>query len=296
MILALGSIVGTGVVWGAVGAVQQRAVRSGLDIVQFMLVGAAGVALGSWILCADWQVILAGGGCARLGQLSLAMGLAGVANALGFLLMCQAMRRGSPTVVWSLTQSAMVLPFLAGILGWGDPCPPSAALGIALLLGGIVMLGRRGGDAAGGRDGVWLALVLASIVLVGGGQILAGLPSRWPGWQDAAGLRIPLQASANLLFLLAWTAWQGGRWPTGGAWRLGLAWAAVVLGGMVLLFIGLDACAGVGMLAAAYPIAVGTCIVAFTLWNVLHRVEPASRRLAAGTALLIAGIAGIAIR
>lgn len=283
-----------GLVWCGVGAVQSRAIRAGADFYLFTLVGLVITTGAAAAVLVDWPALLAGR-TEQLPQLALIMAGAGIASVAGFLCMWLAMQSGEKAIVWALAQSAMVVPYAAGVLGYDDRCTAASLAGLLAMLGGIALLAWSGGTerAAGASRGRWLLLVAGAFALIGFSQFLAGLPSRWPGWQDAAGLRVPLQQGAAVLVLLAAAAVR--RRPVRRVEvGLGALSALFILAGQAMLFACLDRCAGLGVVAAVYPLATGCCILAFALYGALLLGERPGRRAIAGHLLLLAGIAGLA--
>jgi hypothetical protein len=61
---------------------------------------------------------------------------AGMINAWGVLTLQRAMRRGHHGVTWAIGQSAMVVPFLVGVLVFGDAL---GALGFPIAVGACVV-------------------------------------------------------------------------------------------------------------------------------------------------------------
>lgn len=108
----------TGLVWGAIGILMGVVARRRLDIFVFT---AAGTLLGSvaaWVVFPQWTVLLEGQ-IPRGSSLILFLSIAGIAGVCGMLCLQKAMIAGA--VAWTVGQSAMVIPFLWGVLFLGEP-------------------------------------------------------------------------------------------------------------------------------------------------------------------------------
>lgn len=102
-----------GAVWAGVGIVQGEAARRRVDPMAFMTAGSVLAAVAAWACLADWPV-LAADRVERGGALVLVMAASGVASACGMLALQKAMDAGA--AAWTVGQSAMAVPFLAGVL------------------------------------------------------------------------------------------------------------------------------------------------------------------------------------
>jgi drug/metabolite transporter (DMT)-like permease len=229
---------------------------------------------------------------------------AGMVNAFGLLAMQRAMKKGHHGLTWAIGQSAMVLPFLTGVLVFGEEPARGRLAGLAAMLAGIAVLGyaqkarpRPGATApqagekgpASSQAWSWFLAALAALLLLGAGQALMTLPSHVPALTDSARLRLPLLYLGNAAIILTLWGRQGGR-P--GRLTLALALVGTVLGlaGGVALFHGLDLLAGADLASIGFPIAVGSCVLSFAAYSALVLRETFTRRHVAGIALGLAGM------
>lgn len=138
---------GTGLCWAAIGGVFSRVARAGYQILRFQLLGMAGVTLLSWAVWLVTYYLAARTHpvnlITHLPALIWLMALAGAENALAMNLLMLTMRRGHQAASYSIGQSAMLLPFLAGVLIWRDPLHPLNILGVGMCVAGIVLFGNR---------------------------------------------------------------------------------------------------------------------------------------------------------
>ncbi len=297
MLPGLTLIIVTGLLWGAVGIVHSRVARGRLSFTGYGAMSsavAAGVAAAFYV---RWTPLL-DGTATRTGPLVAVMCAAMGLNVGGFLLVQRAMRRGHQAGTWTVAQSAMVFPFLAGVVVWGDLLSPARVAGFVAILVGVAAIGR--GRAAvldgrpAGQGGRWFGPALLAFGLLGGQQVLTHVPSRWAGWTDAANLRATIMFVAGAGAYGALTVWRRD-WPGRREALLAVVGATLALSGQGCLFAGMDRLSAVGLGAVVYPTAIGVCILTFALYSHLVLREPASGYHWLGLACCIGGIAVIAL-
>ena len=280
-------IILTGLSWGGVGIILDRAARRGMDACAFQMAGNILGAGGAWLVLVRWPVLLAGSAVPRLMPLVWIMGVAGVLGTAGMFAMQRALSRGFSAGVWTVGQSAMVVPFIFGMVFLAQPFHWTGVLGVVATIVCLGLLAAVHGGmeegGAGGRKGTgWFGLALLAFAFLGAQQTLCMVPSSWPGWTDAAQLRVPIVAMAGG-GVMAVVAGFRRRWPTRGEWFLAAGYGAVGLLGQVLLFAAMDRLRAEGRLAVAYPIAVGLCILVMA-------VRDAAANRSGRTPLALAGI------
>lgn len=284
----------SGLLFGGVGAVLRRVSRTGGSLAAYYaLFGAAYLAL-ALVFQVKWRLVA---GTVDLPRLAIVIGIAGAVSGFGMLLMTRSMGLGHGGISWAISQSALVVPFLAGVIGWGDRAGPAGWTGLALVLAMIVALGvRQGGGAADDdakrRRGAWIAAVGAAFVTLGVSQALSAVPSRWTGWTDAAGLRVALSAAGFLAVQLVLFAFAKERRPGRLVPLLALLHGVLGFTGQAAFFASLDRLAPLGLAAAAFPVSIGTTILSFNLYSALVLRE---RFGWPDLAALAAGSAGIAL-
>ena len=67
--------------------------------------------------------------------------LAGIANFFTYVFTSKAMRRGPNGLVWGIMQAGMIGSFLMGVVFFGEPAAPLRLSGLALILGGVLIMG-----------------------------------------------------------------------------------------------------------------------------------------------------------
>lgn len=285
MLGGLLGIIGLGLLWTAVGVIQTRVAKGG-GIAAFYAVGTPLVAILALPLV-DWSQV----SVAQLAEPALlAVAVAGAINAGGQQLMIHAMRRGHRGLSWAIGQSAMVWPFVAAVLIWGEQPGLIGWLAISLLLIGLVLSARPTGARLGPA---WVAVALCSWLAIGIGQVCFALPSQMGG-AITAGLRTPVALSAAAVVHITVCLLTGQR-PSRRDARLALLWSVVALAAFGLLFATLDSLATVGRTGIVFPLATATTIAAFALYSRLRLHESLGRGQTIGLATILLGALGIAL-
>jgi drug/metabolite transporter (DMT)-like permease len=218
---------------------------------------------------------------------------AGVVNAFGILALQRAMRKGHHGITWAIGQSAMIVPFLAGVLIFGEPPAAVRLAGVGAVLASLAAFGYAREDGARGRppskSWSWFLMALAALGILGVQQSLTSLPSHMPALTDTARLRIPFMFLGNAAIILALWRRDGGR-PS--RLTLALALVGVVIGvpGSLALIRGLDLLAGGSMASLAFPVAVGSCVLSFAAYSALVLRETFTRWHVAGMAVGLTGM------
>jgi len=282
-------LVAAGLTWVAIGAVISRSAARGLNLNRIQA-EAALVCLLVSALALLWPA----GSAGRLPSPVVAglLVLAGAANYVTFLLMNRAMRQGHNGIVWSVVQSALVWPFLMGVLVFGVSCTWLRVLGLALILIGIGLAGFvRDGACSGSGARKWIGAALAAFLAAGASQCLANLPS----YLDGAEFGSVGKAAALQLGTLA--AFGVEACGNARVWRGAVNWkpVAVLAGANIaaqyfFFYRGLDLVAQAGAGSIGYPIVLGSCIGGFSLYSALVLHERVTAASAASVACCLAGI------
>lgn len=283
----------TGVVWGGVGVVLGFVARRQWNVLAFMSAATTLAALGAWAFLAHWPRLLAGH-VPRALPLVLLLTTAGIVGTGGMLCLQRSMTAGAAG--WTVGQSAMVLPFLVGILLLGEPPRLAGILGLLAILGSLVAFSRSRKTPGSGLipDHGWFRHALLALLLLGIQQSLCLIPSAWEGWCDTARLRIPLLLTSGALALIVVSARRRLR-PERGIRLLATLYAALVISGQVLLFAAMDRLRAENRLALAFPIAIGVSMLAVALWDRLIWKNRPDRSAWVGILLGLLGVVLMAL-
>lgn len=208
-----------------------------------------------------------------------------------FLLLKLAMDRGSQGIAWCIAQSAMVVAFLGSIVFLDNPSSPWQWLGMALMLGSLVLFGRdKRADGNAVNDARYFRLAFGAFVMNGVAQVLRLSPGYMGLAPETLTWRLPLQAPVGMVFWI-WVCLSRGSWRPGAVWRHSVPYGLVVAIGQVCFYLATDAADRIRITSVVMPVAIGTCILLFTLWCRFVRGERLSRGGWTAVALNVAGIA-----
>ncbi|HEX2950882.1 MAG TPA: hypothetical protein VHV83_15170 [Armatimonadota bacterium] len=265
----------TGVAWAIIGVLYSYAAKKGMDIIRFQLAINLLSCVVSWAGLCHWPALLHGE-IPRWQAFIPVMLIAGALNITGMILMTLAMRYGHQAGAWTIGQSAMVVPFLAGILFWHDQAHLMNLLGVACCIGGIILFGQKQQEQANTTGKSWFVLALAAFAVVGISQTCTTVPSHWSQWIDTAALRVPLTNTGGLLAVsLALTANRSTmpHQSAGKLWITAALCAIVAVLGQITLYAGMDYLAKVNQVAIVYPISVSVCVLGFVAYSRLFLHE-----------------------
>lgn len=297
MMLGVLLLVATGFAWTFTGVILSWCSRHRLAPV--MLLGPQSL-LGVLVVFAvmpDYTRLRAGPTAGEWALVAVML-MAGMVNACGVLTLQRAMHRGHHGVTWAIGQSAMVLPFLVGVLVFGESPSPWRLLGLLAILASLFTLGYVEStpvEANKPAGPAWGLLALAALALLGSGQTLSALPSYMPALIDAAHLRLPVFYLGNGAIMIVLWRRHGGQ-PDRRIMILAIIGVVTGLSGTLALFHGLDLLAQARLASLGFPIAVGTCIVGFAVYSSAVLREPLTRGHLVGMMLGAAGVTLLAMK
>lgn len=293
--------VSAGLLSTVTGIVMSRLAKSGTGIIEYYLINAGATVA----ICAFAVLSRQDFSCGELlsqGWLFLYVCGGGILSAFGTLIMQSAMRRGHNGIIWGICQSALIFPFLAGVIVFGQEASIVRFGGLALILGGMfipLLRAGRGTSCESGCTGIsWVPMSLTAFAVLGFSLILWSMPSYWSGWSDRLSLR-PLFAYAGLSggFIL---------WALCGSLSslrfrrrtvcVAVGMAFVNFLAFKAIFLALDVLSCYGAASIVYPVCIGTCIVAFSLYSFLILKERTAVLNWLGTAGIAGGIILISLK
>lgn len=288
-------LLAVGVLWGGHGVLNSIIARSGRRFIPMMatntLLGSTGATLLFVRFGALRQMI--DGADAKLALFILIMLAGGGLAGAGFLVVQRAMREGHQAVVWTVAQSAMLIPFTAAMLFWNEFPAPLGGLGAGLLLLGLIGFGRAKSthheDPTTGRRAV--AWAMLACLLFGVSQTLVSIPSH-QHWADPAHIRTPLYVMGQILVFVPLALRRA--FPRRGEAMIGVIYATFTVVSLAILYTALDRLAVVDRSGIAFPTAVGTCVCTMALYSLLVLREKTSAWVLGALAISITGIALLA--
>lgn len=283
-----------GISWTIYGYVAGKAPKIGIPM-SALLLGNAVVSL-LVFGCVCWRAGLPPTD-APVGLTAALLVLCGLCNYFQLDIMAVAMARGPNGLIWALIQSGLVFPFLVGVLFFGSRVTVLNTFGVAAVVAGILLQGRRKGDALNGK---WLLPALLAFVVTGVTQVTSNMPSYLSGAESIESCWRSLYFTMGLGggMLLKNMLWEDGSrrrqtWAQlahGRTWGYALALGVVdILGSLFVLYRGMDALAQAGVGAIAYPVAVAASIIAFELYAIVCLREKRSGTQRMALLLLLIG-------
>lgn len=304
-LLGIVCLVATGLFWVLVGAIVGATERRGLSTALLLILLAVGL-----LACSRFALWLQPDPelprqAYLVGTLSF-LGC-GLFDYLMMLTMGRAMRNGPNGVVWTVTQSGVIFPFLFGVIFYSVPLNGLRVLGMVATLAALVCNGVAKGRAsaavgvpasppAGGNWRLWMFL---AFLCCGANQIFSNWPSYYPEvregfsaysrtlWMHYGYLGGFLLTENRRLFRRDyWRQLSDRR-----LWGLtALLLLANVIVGFWVCYRGVDLVTAHGLGAICYPVMVCSCLVGFPVYSTLVLRE---RCTALQWAALATGVVGI---
>ena len=208
---------------------------------------------------------------------------AGALNFMMLQVMSYAMQRGPNGIIWSIIQSALIFPFLGGVLFFGVLLTPFRAGGILTLLAALVLFGmakdQKAGTKVNEKKRGWRGAAFLCLAICAVQQNLMTAPSYFEDARAVTSIARSLATASgtflgalvyNLLRMnaerLAQLRSNLGRWTL---WRyiIALQFFGLVFS-YTLFYPGMNVMADAGLGGICYPMMVGSCIVTFSLASV----------------------------
>ena len=264
----------TGLCWIGIGVTVSRAAEERLDM-NFIQFGASALIAAAAIGAILFQPPLTGTPFQQL-LICGAVLLAGMSNYLMLNLMRCAMVLGDNGAVWGITQSALLCPFVMGMLFFRVAPTWNRIIGLLLVLGGIFLFSRAV-PVHGKRSRKWLWPAFGAFAASGLAQCFANLPSYWEEIGMSSELRACLVQFGTISLFALTVPFERRKLRPKGCWKAILLLSVVQILSLFFFFYrGLNIVAEHGGGSIGYPIAQGSCIAFFLLYNRFIRREPGS--------------------
>lgn len=226
--------------------------------------------------------------------------LGGIANFYNYVLTAKAMKNGPNGLVWGIMQSGLIGAFLMGVIFFGERPASVQLIGLLLILCGVLVMGltKNGKSPVQGKS--WVLLSAGALLLCMVTQCFTTLPSFFhaPPETSAISRTFGMYSGGVIGFafhslpdMIRMRDFGGrGEWITGGILMVLSTSASLFFFYQGLDMLVKNGCAGLG-----YPIAIGVCVVGFSLYSLLILKEKFSRLSLAGLAAVCIGIILIAL-
>ncbi len=296
MFFAIPALITVGLSWSLTGIVMSDAPRKKCDTAFLLLVSGVLSSLISLFFflflqkeALSWKILLLSGGCYFIG------------NAVNYCMlqfMSSAMQKGPNGVIWSFIQSALIFPFLTGVIFFGDKLTPLRGAGLLVLLLALIFLGL--GKENKEKEKGWKKITFAAFIMAGITLSLNSIPSYFPEARNLNSMGRTFMSGCGTLFAAIFYCYPKYRNYTKEMFLTELKrpvlWKYIftlklfgLIASYLLLYPGLDAMAKAGAGCISYPLVIGSCIMGFNLYSLFILREKWSFLQAAGTILCIAG-------
>ncbi len=213
--------------------------------------------------------------------------LSGVANSGTFLFMNKAMKYGPNGLTWAIIQSVFIMPFLMGIIFFGESCSPLRMTGIVIMAVATVGMGvcgkRSQSEKSGGQNKFkWIAFTFLSYIVAGMAQCFCNLPSYFIKEGEISFSNLLFRIGLCCIGIIVMSAVMMFIRHESDFRKKGTAVQAIILAvssflATITLFAAMDIMVQNNAGSISYPITVGVSIAAFILYTAIRlkeRIKP----------------------
>ena len=228
--------------------------------------------------------------------------LGGILNFAQLQFMNRAMNFGPNGIIWAIIQSAMIFPFLTGILFFGVKANFIRIMGMVLLLISLALSGLSRPNKTTG-NGRWKMLAFAAFIITGFVHNFANIPSYFesvqritPYFRSLMGASGAFIAAFLLLFFQKKTKLFIENTKSKWLWifSMGLQFFSLIFA-IYLFYPGMDTLARCGAGSLSYPLLVSSCLIGFFFYSLLVLKERNTPLQYASLACCLTGIVMICL-
>lgn len=294
MLWGIFSLVLVGLSWTVVGAVMGLAPKKKLDPAVLQLTGAVITVTTCSFLLPGTDINTIDG--TTLFWVGLDYWATGALNCIMLILMALAMQKGPNGIIWAIIQSAMIFPFMTGMIFFGVEPKAVRIAGLLLILLSLALSGF--GKENSSKKGKWKLMAFAAFLITGVVQNLANLPSYFESAQKITPVYRALFLASGVLttavIRVIWQRnWNSFRENLKSKWLWIFTFALQFFGlifAILFQYPGMDALARCGLGSVSYPLLVGSCLVGFSLYSMFILKEKNSLLQFASLGCCLAGI------
>lgn len=219
--------------------------------------------------------------------------LAGIFNYLVFLLMDKAMKHGPHGIIWAMSQSAFVIPFLMGIIFFATPPTPLRLAGIFTLITATITMGFVKDNTGKSGEFIWIFFAITAYFTAGLTQCCTNLPSYFIAESGSSTslvfFRTGLFSCGTLAaYLCHWMIIRN-EVDLKKSVRSILLMTAASVAASFLVYAGLDKLSASGVGAIGYPLTSGISIASFQVYTAISLKEKTTWKVVLGIMLCISG-------
>lgn len=217
-----------------------------------------------------------------------AYAVSGLMNFFMLQIMAYAMQRGPNGIIWAIIQSALIFPFLGGVVFFGVELTAFRLAGILFLLAALVLFGLTKENAGGEKKGGWRGPAFICLAICAVQQNLTTAPSYFEEARAVnsvvRSLSMVAGGLAGAFFYNLYRMNPERRAQFRSNIRNMILWRYVgalqffnLIFAYTLFYPGMNVMADAGLGGMCYPMMVGSCIISFTLssvWLLKERIRP----------------------
>ena len=290
-------IIFSGICWCLNGIVFSYTAKKSMNFIQIVLISTSLSTIIAWVYFLNYSstnIAIP----PKAGMLSVIMIISGMICSFGLIIMQKAMQKGHHGIVYSISQSAMIIPFLYSIIVFNESITLFKTVGIALIILSFIAFGT--GQSNSIKNDYkspfkfWFSLAISSFLIIGIHQILTLLPIYWPNWTDSSNMRVPLLFtgfSIGYIFIFFTHKTKIEKRSI----LFALMLIPLALPSQFIFYRGMDIFAKLNIVSVAYPLAVGTNIIAFVIYSLFFLKEKSPKIYIAGVLIGVSGLMLLAI-
>ena len=275
----------TGLIWGGIGVVLEVATKRKINSWVFIAIASTLSSIGAWSFFVRWDVV-SSGEIQKPFQTFIILSIAGLFGTLGMVCLKKSMNAGASA--WTVGQSSLVIPFIAGCILFDKHIHISGILGVSFILLCLFLFYQHTNSESKDKK-PWFKDAILAFLFLGIQQTASSIPSSWDGWTDSANLRVPILLTSGCIPLVFYVLIIKSKIQQG-LWNLSVIYAILVLIGQGCLFAAMDLLRKTQQLSLTFPIALGTCILFITLWDIIKQKSVPSFLTISG---ILCGLLGI---
>ena len=272
MVWGIISLVIVGMSWTVVGAVMGVAPKKKLDPAVIQLTGAVVTVAACAIMLRHTDSGTLPG--STLFWCGLSYWGAGVLNCIMLILMSLAMQKGPNGIIWAIIQSAMIFPFMTGMIFFNVEPKFIRIAGLIFILISLALSGFSKGNKV--SSGSWKLMALAAFAITGVVQNLTSLPSYFESAQKITPVFRTMALASGVLTTAVIRTWYlrnklSLKENFKSKWLWIFTFSLQFFGLVFAIFLqypGMDTLARCGVGSLSYPLLVGSCLVGFSLYSI----------------------------
>ncbi len=285
--------------WSLVGLVMGDAPKKGIDssLVQFWG-GSVPVIVGLIIIGFQGGLHFEQYSVKTFAWTFFCYGFGGFTNFFMLENMSKAMQKGPNGIIWSIIQSAMVFPFIVGILFFGVEVNIFRILGIIGLLLALVLFGMAKNNVSTGKG--WKLLAFSCLTICAFQQNLMTIPSYFEESRNIGSvIKTTMTSVGSLSAAIVFALFQDAEYKRRffkGVTNTKLWEYILILQGFSLVFAytlfypGMNVLGARGLGGMCYPLLIGSCIVTFTLTSIVFLKEKLQKIQVLALVLCVLGL------